>query len=57
MLQKVTFIAHLIVDLPGEMSIIGAKRNVKQALTDGDQEKDYGLHFKRLLRLEILEED
>ena len=57
MLQKVTFVAHMIVDLPQGMSIIGAKRNVKQALADGDQEKDYGLHFKRLLKLEILEEE
>jgi hypothetical protein len=55
MLQKVTFVAHMIVDTDG-MSIIGAKRNVKQALTVGDQGQDYGLHFKRLLKLEIMEE-
>jgi hypothetical protein len=55
MLQKVTFVAHMIVDTDG-MSIIGAKRNVKQALTVGDHGQDYGLHFKRLLKLEIMEE-
>ena len=57
MLQKVTFIAHMIVDLPDGMSIIGAKRNVRQALAVGDQDADYGLHFKRLLKLEIMEEN
>lgn len=56
MLQKVTFIAHYIVDTDG-MSIIGAKRNVKQALLDGDNGQDYGLHFKRLLKLEVMEEN
>lgn len=56
MLQKVTFIAHYIVDTE-DMSIVGAKRNVKQALLDGDGgDVDYGLHFKRLLKLEIMEE-
>lgn len=55
MLQKVTFVAHYIVDTEG-MSIIGAKRNVKQALAAGDDGRDYGLHFKRLLKLEIMEE-
>jgi hypothetical protein len=57
MLKKVTFVAHMIVDTD-RMSIIGAKRNVKQALLDGDGgEVDYGLHFKRLLKLEIMEEE
>jgi hypothetical protein len=57
MLQKVTFVAHYIVDLPHGMSIVGAKRNVKQALAVGDQGQDYGLHFKRLIKLEIMEEE
>lgn len=56
MLQKVTFIAHMIVDTD-EMSIMGAKRNVKQALTVGDRDQDYGLHFKRLLKLDSMEEE
>lgn len=56
MLQKVTFVAHMIVDTEG-MSIIGAKRNVKQALLDGDGgDVDYGLHLVRIIKLVNMEE-
>lgn len=56
MLQKVTFVAHMIVDTEG-MSIIGAKRNVKQALLDGDGGVvDYGLHLVRIIKLVNMEE-
>ena len=55
MLQKVTFVAHMIVDTEG-MSIIGAKRNVKQALTAGDRHADFGLHLVRVIKLVTMEE-
>jgi hypothetical protein len=56
MLQKVTFVAHMIVDTE-KMSVIGAKRNVRQALLDGDGGVvDYGLHLVRVIRLTIMEE-
>jgi hypothetical protein len=54
MLQKVTFVAHMIVDTEG-MSILGAKRNVKQALTTGDRDADYGLHLVRVISLTEME--
>lgn len=55
MLQKVTFVGHMITDIP-EMSVAGAKRNVRQALADGDQEKDYALRLVRVISVTNLEE-
>lgn len=55
MLQKVTFVAQMIVDTEG-MSIVGAKRNVRQALLTGDEGQHFGLHLKRLIKLEVMEE-
>lgn len=56
MLQKVTFVAHYIVDIPGEMNYVGAKRNLRYALEHGDQDADYGLHLKRVIKVENMEE-
>jgi hypothetical protein len=56
MLQKVTFVAHMIVDTT-KMSVVGAKRNVRQALADGDRDKDYGLHLVRVISLTAMEEN
>ena len=55
MLQKVTFVAHMMVDTT-QMSIVGAKRNVRQALATGDQDQDFGLHLVRLIKLTNMEE-
>lgn len=57
MLQKVTFVAHYIVDIPHKMSVVGAKRNIKQALAAGDQGADYGLHLVRVIKLTVMEEE
>lgn len=55
MLQKVTFIAHMIIDT-GHMSTVGAKRNLRQALATGDQNQDFGLHLVRVIKLVNMEE-
>lgn len=56
MLQKVTFVAHMIVDTE-RMSVVGAKRNVRHALSVGDRGADYGLHLVRVISLTAMEED
>lgn len=46
----------MIVDTES-MSIVGAKRNVRQALSSGDEGQEYGLHLVRLIKLTNMEEE
>lgn len=57
MLQKVTFVGIMMVDIPEELTVVGAKRNLRQALDQMSSDQDYGLHFRRLLNIKIVEED
>lgn len=57
MLQRITFVGTMIVDIPEKMTFTGARRNVKQALAEACNGKDFGLHYGRLLKLELVEEE
>lgn len=56
MLQKIEFVGVMMIDLSGYLTPAEARRLGRQALDEAAQDKDYGLHFRRLLKIKIVEE-